>query len=191
MTADMMILLVTWYRAYVLKRHAHNAQLRLPLISVLLRDGTAYFLILLFLNVFNVIGYFTGIYLYTVTYFATPLSSIIITHFLLNLRQAAYNSDDDPSNTAQSYAARSQSPSLRFASFVGNMGEQLDYGTQCSDPDMTWLDEDNAHDNVRADISAVQCGTGSADVGIFNAFEDGLGSEDYIENARRSIVEVS
>ncbi|EMD39443.1 hypothetical protein CERSUDRAFT_71365 [Gelatoporia subvermispora B] len=69
--------------------------------------------------------------------FITPLASIIISHFLMSLRQSTHESQQAQDDTRYSATrsrsgGTSQSVSLRFASFVGDMGEFLghdsDYG---------------------------------------------------------------
>ncbi|OCH85550.1 hypothetical protein OBBRIDRAFT_300265 [Obba rivulosa] len=60
---------------------------------------------------------------------------MIISHFLLNLRQLGHHSYDDgtlgrPSFVLSQYGdpTGSHTPSLRFATIVDNMGANLDYG---------------------------------------------------------------
>lgn len=55
----------------------------------------------------------------------------MISHFLLTLRQLTYDHDDDGLGSQPSQSglqSGSKSASLRFASFVDNMGAELDYG---------------------------------------------------------------
>ncbi|EMD37038.1 hypothetical protein CERSUDRAFT_124023 [Gelatoporia subvermispora B] len=78
--ADVLLLVVTWYKTYALKREASRNNVEVPLASMLLRDGTVYFLI---------VGFDTGVFEFAISNFGTPLSAIIISHFLLNLRQVA------------------------------------------------------------------------------------------------------
>jgi len=111
------------------------------------------------MNALNIAGQATNVFIYAGS-FATPLSSIIVTHFLLNLREVAYgaqNSVDDsrsPSFVSAGRAGRvrSQTSSLWFASFVGNMGEQLKHGSDSDDLDMAWnSDSDNRSDAASND----------------------------------------
>jgi len=100
------------------------------------------------LNVLNIAGQATNVFIYAGS-FATPLSSIIVTHFLLSLREVAHGAQNgtdnsqSPSSLQADHAgeARSQTPSLRFASFVGNMGEQPDHSSGSGDLDLAWNDE--------------------------------------------------
>ena len=67
------------------------------------------------------------------------LSSVIISRFLLNLRQLSDKPEDSLHGTSHSLSDRSHRSSLRFRSFVDNMGEQLDHDD--SDGDMVWQHE--------------------------------------------------
>lgn len=60
------------------------------------------------------------------------LVSVLISHFFLNLRQAANSPRDQLLGTGASWT-RSHSTTLRFASFIDGMGEQLDEGLGPSD----------------------------------------------------------
>lgn len=71
------------------------------------------------------------------------LSSIIITHVLHNLRQAARHAQDG----FQSSWPHSQQSSLRFASAIGNFREELAYGSdRAPDSDMIWLEDGGEHE---------------------------------------------
>ncbi|EMD31693.1 hypothetical protein CERSUDRAFT_69189 [Gelatoporia subvermispora B] len=137
--ADTVTLVVTCWKTWATVRMAHEHNVKTPLMTLLLRDG------LLSINLLNVVGQTTNIFAYAGA-FSTPLSSIIITHFLLNLRQLAHGSPDDtsrPSFTRDGApdAVHSQSSSLRFGSFVGNMGESLIDGSEDDDRDVNWDDD--------------------------------------------------
>lgn len=61
--ADAIVLAVTWRVTYGVKKlSAARANMKLPLTSLLLRDGTAYFSILLVINVINIVMWTTNIY---------------------------------------------------------------------------------------------------------------------------------
>ncbi|OCH87918.1 hypothetical protein OBBRIDRAFT_836984 [Obba rivulosa] len=142
--ADVLILVVTWHKTYATKREADRHGIKTPLAAMLLRDGTLYFILLLCLNVLNMAGIATNVFSIA-SIFSTPLSSIIISHFLLNLRQLAYGPHDDELDSQPSFVALqngsqngSRPGSLRFASFVDNMGEDLDHGTGAADRNMDW-----------------------------------------------------
>jgi len=112
----------------------------------------------------ELLGYFsctadiTNVFVYAVTFFSTPLSSIIITHFLLNLRQAANEPHDDSPGTSHPSHSQSQCPTIRFGSFVDNMGEGLAHGTDTShtDPDMAWPEYSNGVESTKTELGPGQ-----------------------------------
>ncbi|EMD31250.1 hypothetical protein CERSUDRAFT_119951 [Gelatoporia subvermispora B] len=63
----------------------------------------------------------------------TVVNSMMISRFLLSLRQAAYSTPDGAMDTLFSFGRASDGTdvplphSLHFASFVGNMGVELDW----------------------------------------------------------------
>lgn len=86
-SCDILVLAVTWASMLRLRRATGNAGERVaPLLTLLGRDGTLHFLILLFLNCLE-----TGLWVTNtssvVDVLITPLTSIIVSRFLLDLRQ--------------------------------------------------------------------------------------------------------
>ncbi|EMD31616.1 hypothetical protein CERSUDRAFT_100286 [Gelatoporia subvermispora B] len=143
--ADTIVLFITWLKTWSTIRMAREHNVKTPLMTMLLRDGTLYFLGLLSLNVLNLAGQVTNVFT-RASAFSTPLSAIIITHFLINLRQLAdvsANVISDPSFVREGApnVIQSQTSSLRFGSFVGNMGESLVHGSKHDNRDEVW-DED-------------------------------------------------
>ncbi|EMD31622.1 hypothetical protein CERSUDRAFT_100291 [Gelatoporia subvermispora B] len=159
--ADIVVLVLTWWKTWATVRMAREHNVKTPLMNLLLRDGTLYFVCLLLLNALNIAGTATNVFTYAGA-FSTSLSSIIITHFLLNLRQLAYASDDD--NSRPSFVrdgdpdqVRSHTSSLRFGSFVGNMGESLGHDSENGDADLVW-DDDNAEDDAEPSRPSAEVG---------------------------------
>ncbi|EMD39751.1 hypothetical protein CERSUDRAFT_71616 [Gelatoporia subvermispora B] len=71
----------------------------------------------------------TNAFIFSVEDFTTPLSSVIISHFLMNLRQASSTGNQEIiSQSWDDEQGRSSVASMRFASFVDNMGEPLSHG---------------------------------------------------------------
>lgn len=84
---------------------------------------------LLVLNVLHLALEITDVFL-DITYFVTGFSSIVISRFLLNLRQV--HMMDDMGDSAPSFIA-SRVSGLKFASAViGNLGEHLEHGQTTS-----------------------------------------------------------
>ncbi|KAI0926274.1 hypothetical protein AcV5_008776 [Taiwanofungus camphoratus] len=93
-TADVLVLATTWYKTYAIKREADLANVRVSLVTLLLRDGTLYFAIILMMNIVQIItGTINSLFNY-VTVFLAPISSILISRFLLNLRQLSHPGSD-------------------------------------------------------------------------------------------------
>ncbi|EMD35573.1 hypothetical protein CERSUDRAFT_124842 [Gelatoporia subvermispora B] len=138
--ADAVVLAVTWSRTWDTVRRARAQNVKTPFMTMLLRDV---FRGLLSLNVLSIVGRSTNVCVWVLlerpsTEKKNPrLSSIVITHFLLDLRQLTHSSDDAN--------APSQRSSLRFHSFVDNMGESLAHGSEDDgDDDIVW-DDDGQH----------------------------------------------
>ncbi|OCH88020.1 hypothetical protein OBBRIDRAFT_115613 [Obba rivulosa] len=140
--SDLLVLIITWSSTYKIKRDADKANVKASLVTFLLRDGTFYFIILLALNTMHMAFYLTNTFV-NISWFIVPISSILISRFLLNLRQVylpARNESGRPSFVRSVHNSESHMSDVRFAStFIGNMGAPLDYGsfTVASDIDGT------------------------------------------------------
>ncbi|KAI0701663.1 hypothetical protein C8Q76DRAFT_802626 [Earliella scabrosa] len=108
---------------------------------------TAYFVILLTLNVLHIVVRKTAQENY-ITTFEEPLTSILISRFIMNLREVDYtdrngtaaDTDEGPSRLdfaeRSHFANASQAATVRFvASFVDPLGTQLDYSGSDLDSD--------------------------------------------------------
>ncbi|OCH94531.1 hypothetical protein OBBRIDRAFT_884721 [Obba rivulosa] len=158
-----------------MKMQADRNNIKTPLFTMLLVDrmhvvlrtleftprfalniGSTYFAALLALNSLSIAGWVTNLITNTATLFVVPLLAIIVSRFLLNLRQAAYSGSHDDTHVRSATSAHSQNglpartnPSIEFASFVGNMGESTTDGSDSfRDPDLKWMiqDSDGARD---------------------------------------------
>ncbi|EMD33636.1 hypothetical protein CERSUDRAFT_67814 [Gelatoporia subvermispora B] len=88
--ADIIVLVVTWLKTYGIRRQSARHGIQSPLTTLLIQDGTG----LLLLNILNIVGQTTNAFVYAAS-FSTPLTSFIITHFFLNLRQVAHETGTD------------------------------------------------------------------------------------------------
>ncbi|EMD31624.1 hypothetical protein CERSUDRAFT_119664 [Gelatoporia subvermispora B] len=165
MAADTVVIFITWLKTWSTIRMVREHNVKTPLMTMLLRDGTFYFLGLLTLNALNLAGQTTNVFSYAST-FSTPLSAMIITHFPLSLRQLAHGSSDNTSRPSfvqdgTSDPVHSQTSSLRFGSFVGNMSESLMDGSEDDDRDVAWdNDVQNDVDDVRLDAQIIHDSSG-------------------------------
>ncbi|KAI0809228.1 hypothetical protein BC629DRAFT_1103434 [Irpex lacteus] len=114
--ADVLVLLVTWSKTAHLYKEARRLDVKAPLATLLFRDGTLQFLILLILNIITPLAVsipsLSG--LNFATPFLTTLQPLLICRFILSLRQVK--------PAGSSWVTGSQSASLRFA---GDMGQLL------------------------------------------------------------------
>ncbi|KAJ8481200.1 hypothetical protein ONZ51_g6181 [Trametes cubensis] len=57
---DIVVLVLTWVRTLGLKRESRRLGLHTPIVTLLLRDGTMYFLVILFIQVFSIVSSVVG-----------------------------------------------------------------------------------------------------------------------------------
>ncbi|KAJ8473960.1 hypothetical protein ONZ51_g7536 [Trametes cubensis] len=98
--SDLIVVIVTWFVSYKVVRLAKNTIKGPTLHQVMLGNGTLYFLCLMVLNILQIMFYVLSIFAFlTESYISEaldPLSSILICHFILNLRQV----DNQSSHTS-------------------------------------------------------------------------------------------
>ncbi|EKM57575.1 uncharacterized protein PHACADRAFT_192722 [Phanerochaete carnosa HHB-10118-sp] len=135
--ADVLILILTWMKTHRQYREAKLLNIKSPLATCLIRDGTIYFFILLVLNASQILSfYLTSISI--VTAFTSTLPQMLICRFMMNLRLLNLGS-----STSSEVGMSQQLASLRTLvfnndappSFMGNMGEPLDYDQDVSEDD--------------------------------------------------------
>ncbi|RPD74157.1 hypothetical protein L226DRAFT_613552 [Lentinus tigrinus ALCF2SS1-7] len=128
---DTAVLLLTWYKTLGIKRESTRLGIHTPYVTLLLRDGTLYFLIILFIQTFGIISIAVGsdFVLFAVwPYFDQVFTVIFLTRFMLNLRGVYLSDPSDVHgtplpNTTDRTATIS---GMRFSSsIVGNMGAPL------------------------------------------------------------------
>ncbi|KAI0777520.1 hypothetical protein BD413DRAFT_181452 [Trametes elegans] len=118
------------------------------LTTLLLRDGTTYFLALLIINVGQGFNFLTS--------FASRLTSVLISRFLLNLREVSERSD----SSNRSEATGSGAISSRFLSFgtstsvMMNELESPFYSYSDSDTAASWAGDDYKKDYVNLSFSS-------------------------------------
>lgn len=125
--ADLIVLGVTWKTTYALWKSARLLNNSVTYATLLLRDGTLYFLILLVLNVVAITTNILSLSLST-PYFVYGFQSVVISRFLLNLRQASHADWSDNLNVS---CLRSRAQDARLDNpLVGpsGMGTLLKFG---------------------------------------------------------------
>ncbi|OCH89855.1 hypothetical protein OBBRIDRAFT_637099 [Obba rivulosa] len=63
-TADILILVVTWIKTYLTYRNAARNNIKTPVLALLLKDGAIYFMMLLSLNIITIVGELTNAFLH-------------------------------------------------------------------------------------------------------------------------------
>ncbi|KAI0645162.1 hypothetical protein C8Q79DRAFT_755391 [Trametes meyenii] len=146
---DLLVLIITWHSTYAIRRAAHDGQLRMSLTNAILKDGTLYFACLLILNVANIIVNAVP-NSSAVSAFQDPITSILVSRFLLNLRDTSGGADVDIGSTRPSFVRSYRDPrrtgaasTLQFADFMNPMGADLDHGlASVSGDSTTWNGDD-------------------------------------------------
>jgi len=130
--SDLLVLVITLVKTFNMRRLASEHNIRTPLMTLLLRDGSLYFAAIFTLNVADVI------LLQLVTFGAvadivTTLSVILISRFMLNLRDLSL------ADSEASRSSRAEFSSVRFTNvLVGTLGAPLVHG----EPEAGLVDED-------------------------------------------------
>ncbi|OCH86713.1 hypothetical protein OBBRIDRAFT_796932 [Obba rivulosa] len=128
--AEILLLALTWIKTYGIRKAAHSMNIRTPLVTLLLRDGTLYFSVLLMIQIFAIISLAVGstFILFDVwTYFRQAFVVIFTSHFMLNLRGMSMLSYEDDCRTT------SLNRSGVIESIVGNLGAPLE-----TEDDIRW-----------------------------------------------------
>ncbi|KIP10475.1 hypothetical protein PHLGIDRAFT_18295 [Phlebiopsis gigantea 11061_1 CR5-6] len=85
---NLLVLAVIWWKTFHAQLYAYKAQLKVPVTTVLIRDGTSHLLAILMMNIAQLVAFRTtgGFYLSS---FICLLTAILDSRFFLALRQAA------------------------------------------------------------------------------------------------------
>ncbi|KAI0351956.1 hypothetical protein OH77DRAFT_1523650 [Trametes cingulata] len=123
-TADVVLIILTWVKAFSIKRHLLRTGMPTPLATLLLRDGTAYFVAVTSLRLITLISYERGdqlIFWLVWPYFEQVFIVIFLSRFLLNLR-GLYFADQHGTTSLRLSDVEFRSFS---AGIVGNLGATL------------------------------------------------------------------
>ncbi|EMD35973.1 hypothetical protein CERSUDRAFT_74759 [Gelatoporia subvermispora B] len=130
--ADMIVMLATWLSTWASIGIFRRNNVRSELMWMLFVDGTFYFM-WVFVDA---------------SAFTIPLSSIIITHFMLNLRKLALHSSESMATglfSTDDGGIRQDRSGTHSSGFVGNMGELLDHDSNTDDPEIAWEGNEDEH----------------------------------------------
>lgn len=168
--SDILAVGATWYYLLIHRAAVTHTQLshmiliskpRLP--TLVLRDGTLYFLALSFLNVYALIWYKSTQNAYGIVSLISVLSSILVGRFLLHIRLAASRrnassgSQDDDSQSAADTATLEPRSWISSVEFIMDIGDDND---QTCNADLFSDDEDanvQEQDKEPVAMSVTQC----------------------------------
>ncbi|KAI0747406.1 hypothetical protein C8Q74DRAFT_1374441 [Fomes fomentarius] len=135
---DILVLIVTWYKTYSTWKTAASVAMKASFSSMILRDGTIYFLCFMTINVLHLAFSLTGLFTSTLVIFQDPLISILVSRFILDLRdldRSGGSSITEPGrwteNMSLNFAAFENPPTSsptapsRIAEFIAPLGAPL------------------------------------------------------------------
>lgn len=118
MVSDIIVIVVTWYYTYNRYRNPLQLQDQPSLTLLMLRDGTLYFIIFLVMNILRIVlDHFNTIQVLQI--FMIPISSILISRFLLNIRAVVHSMQEGSSTDLQD---------LSFIDASTRLHQQLELG---------------------------------------------------------------
>ncbi|KAI9059899.1 hypothetical protein FKP32DRAFT_1579041 [Trametes sanguinea] len=122
--ADAILIGLTWIKTFGIKRDALHTGMRTPLATLLLRDGTAYFLVLLLIQVITIISNRKLTIWLVWPYFDQVLTVIFLSRFMLDLRGLYFAERGGPEDQTSLHLS-----DVKFQGFasgmVGNFGATL------------------------------------------------------------------
>ncbi|TFY52595.1 hypothetical protein EVJ58_g9922 [Rhodofomes roseus] len=109
---DVIVVATIWVKTYSLaKYHAQTRSFNQSLLWYLLRDGTVYFIVLLILNVVDIFLFYFKSEVNFLASIILPLSLILISRLLINLREVASSRGlDETSTTTHTSSFEVQTP---------------------------------------------------------------------------------
>ncbi|KAK7685607.1 hypothetical protein QCA50_011474 [Cerrena zonata] len=131
--SDILVIALTLVKTVDTKRLASRLNMKTVVTTLLIRDGTIYFCVLLLLHTVFFITLQFDLLLNPLPLFIDVLTTILISRFMLNLRSVFVSAS--PTNGVTPTTVRITTFSdPEFASrldIVGNLGAPLDHGTRC------------------------------------------------------------
>ncbi|KAH9889273.1 hypothetical protein C8Q73DRAFT_654019 [Cubamyces lactineus] len=126
--ADAILIVLTWIKTFGIKRDSMQAGVRAPLATLVLRDGTAYFLILLVIQLVTIISNQVSLSL-TIwlvwPYFDQVLTVIFLSRFMLDLRGLYFADRAGREAETSLHWSDVQFHGFTAANVVGNLGATL------------------------------------------------------------------
>ncbi|KAJ3552740.1 hypothetical protein NM688_g3994 [Phlebia brevispora] len=133
--SDIAAIVVTWLKTFQHVRRAASVGIGAGLGATLIQYGTLYFCVVLVVNILPLVTFLTpSLNLFTdgMTNFMTILPNILISRFLINLRQVDMQGSNDTIDCSRfSTTLNFRVPTL--PEFIGNLGEPLANGDEDQD----------------------------------------------------------
>ncbi|EKM56463.1 uncharacterized protein PHACADRAFT_207695 [Phanerochaete carnosa HHB-10118-sp] len=128
LACDIIVLIATWLRTFSQWREARQLHIHLPASTLLLRDGTIYFIALLAMNIAQMATFWdASINANIANVPLTSMPNVLVNRFLINLRQLSQPTD--PSATLMTLDTSALTFAMPASEALGNIGESLEYGT--------------------------------------------------------------
>ncbi|EKM57621.1 uncharacterized protein PHACADRAFT_206512 [Phanerochaete carnosa HHB-10118-sp] len=140
LVADTVVLILTWIKTFGHWRSARSVNIRVPLTTCLLRDGTLYFMSLLAINIAQLLTYNFPAGTSAVSAFITILPLLLVNRFMINLRTV---NSEAPDYSLCVGDQQQGPPTLQVRGPVnrlGNIGGTLQDGLE----DEPWVQEDSS-----------------------------------------------
>ncbi|KAH9888010.1 EAP30/Vps36 family-domain-containing protein, partial [Cubamyces lactineus] len=123
---DLLVLILTWVKTYHIKKLASILETEASFATLILRDGSLYLGAMLVLNVIDLVILRSDVLFDPLPVFIDVFTCILISRFMLNLRQIAGRGNDLPS--ASQLQATSRFSSVWFSpDIIGDLGASLSY----------------------------------------------------------------
>jgi len=152
--SDALLLVLTWAKTYSIWRESTRIGLLSPVPTLLLRDGTTYFVLIFMVQVLAIISATIGsnFVLFDVwSYFAQVFNVIFLSHFILSLR-GVYVQDHDEIGISTTINQEVSDVRFQVASrIVGNLGAPLDIASSSSS--YSYYDYDDDEQDGMVEIS--------------------------------------
>ncbi|EPS95404.1 hypothetical protein FOMPIDRAFT_117293 [Fomitopsis schrenkii] len=114
--ADALVLIATWRNTYGVSKLANGLHMKSSITSLLLRDGTTYFCVLLALNIIDTVLWATRLTL-EIDNFCFVVTTILLSRFFFNLREVAL--------VPELSSSPSDLSDLHFSRVLGTLGGTL------------------------------------------------------------------
>lgn len=138
--ADALVLVATWYVTYGVRKGAGITEMKVPVSTLLLRDGTIYFGAVLLINIIDIVLWYTSVF-EDMAFIVDVFTSILLSRLFLNLRQVNALTGEDSTVSKMS--------DVKFASrVIGDLAAPLDHEMSFGDS------ASNAQDTFTLDGSA-------------------------------------